>query len=61
MAKLIANGCKKKRRKRTYFSGSAPSDLDLLIREEKRKPGPNHYHVREDRRSRACGCPSWGA
>jgi hypothetical protein len=48
MAKLIANGCKKKRRKRTYFSGSAPSDLDLLIREEKRKPGPNHYHVRED-------------
>ena len=48
MSKLIANGCKKKRRKRTYFSGSAPSDLDLLIREEKRKPGPNHYHVRED-------------
>ena len=31
MSKLIANGCKKKRRKRTYFP-FAPSDLDLLSR-----------------------------
>lgn len=47
MAKLIASGCKKKRRKKKYC-GSAPSDLDLLIREEKRLPGPGTYHIREE-------------